>query len=90
MKTKLIEWSKKVSENKKELDKMMFDDLMKNVLAKIELESWEHAQKYVRKNSKAKGSNMRGPHLLGVNSEIIYNKMWSLERKEKKKGDNKK
>jgi len=77
---KLIEWANKVSANKKDLDKVMFDDLMKAVLSRIERDGWQKAKDYLKKDMTAKSSEMVGPRLLGINAEVIHQKIWSLCR----------
>lgn len=83
MKDKLIEWAKKISANKNDLDKTMFDDLMKAVLGRIDRYGWQNAKDYLLGDIPAKSSQMVGPRLLGINAKIIYDKVWSLCRKSK-------
>ncbi|MEE9364835.1 MAG: hypothetical protein V3U92_19720 [Cellulophaga sp.] len=84
IKEELIEWSKKVSDSKKDLDKKMFDQLLEQTISLIERKGWDSAENHAYKYINAKQDNRRGPRLLGINSQVIHQKMWSLKRKEKK------
>ena len=76
------EWIVKVGKNKKNLDKMMFDDLIKNVVRRLEAEGEEAVMKYLDDNyRKCADSYMVGPKLLASNSKLIRDKLWSMARK---------
>lgn len=78
----LKEWAKKVSLNKKSLDKQMFDDLFKLILIKLEKEGYEKTYLYLDENyTKGRNGKMVGVRLLSNNSKLIQDKLWSLNRK---------
>jgi len=79
----LIGWAKKVSENKSNLDRGMFDDLMKLILVKLDKDGYDDTMRYLNKNYEGgTGSRMVGVHLFSTNSKQIKDKLWSLNKKQ--------
>ena len=77
----LKRWALKVSENKNNLDRNMFDDLLKNVIFRLNKFGYEEIIKWLNENyEKGINHNMVGPHLLATNSKQIRDKLWSLKR----------
>lgn len=75
-------WEKKVSENKKGLDKGMFDDLMKNVYDRLDRYGYKEIWNYLNDDVvKGEGRMEVGVILLRNNSRQIKDKLWSLNRK---------
>lgn len=82
MKHLLDEWSEKVSANKKGADKLLFDDLIKIVKRRLEINGYEMTMQYLGDNYiQGKGSTMVGGHFLSTNSKLIKDKLWSLNKK---------
>jgi hypothetical protein len=81
MKEELREWASKVSQSKKNLDKRMFDDLVKNVLFRLNKNGYEDTFKWLNDNYE-KGINHQrvGPYLLATNSKQVKDKLWSLNK----------
>ena len=81
MKLDLEEWIEKVSNNKRGLDKQMFDDLMKNVYFRLEKNGYEHTFNWLKENyEKGIQHKMVGVVLLAQNSKIVKDKLWSLNK----------
>lgn len=82
----LKKWAKKVSENKKNLDRKMFDDLMIWVINRLEKEGYDNTLNWLDDNyEKGINNNMVGPYILATNSKQIRDKLWGLNRNEKRK-----
>ncbi len=79
--TKLKEWAEKVSKTKKELDKDIFDDLIKQTLTRLENKGYEETMKGLKEHYLG-GMNHRmvGPKLLSKSSKQVKDKLWSLNR----------
>lgn len=85
-KERLIEWAENVSNNKKDLDKMIFDDVLKYTLSRLDNSGFDKTYEWLKENyEKGINNSMKGPVLLARNSEILRAKLWSLKREEIKK-----
>ncbi len=81
----MTKWAVSVSESKKELDKEMFDLLMKTVLIRLERDGYRETFNYLLANyTERQPSQLIGVILLRNHSRQINEKLWSLKRKKDK------
>lgn len=78
----LLEWAKKVSSNKKDLDKTIFDELIKATITRLDNVGYHIAFDWLQEHyDKGERNLMNGVILLRNNSKQIKDKLWSLNQK---------
>lgn len=85
----LKEWCDRLiksHEGKAPLNDKMKVDGAKMIKARLDAEGYDKLRTFVRESyQKMKGNNMMGPYLLANFYKEVLNKMWSIDRKCKKK-----